>query len=59
MPETQAQLRLAHVVAEGSSKAMPKKVADEMISAFHGHKMSELPEKAGTKEKVHRNLYGR
>ena len=59
MPQTQAQLRLAHAVAEGKSDKMPGKVAKEMISAFHGHHMSELPEKAGTKSKVKSNLYGR
>lgn len=59
MPETQKQLRAAHAVAEGESHVMPKKVADEMIRAFHGHKMSELPESASTKHKVYHRLYGR
>lgn len=58
MPETQKQLRAAHEVAEGKSHIMPKKVADEMIRAFHGHSMSELPERASTKKKMHDKLYG-
>lgn len=37
---------------------MPRKVADEMIKAFHGHSMSELPERADTKKKMHDRLYG-
>lgn len=59
MPESQAQLRAAHEVDEGKSHIMPKKVAEEMIRAFHGHSMSELPERADTKHKVYRRLYGR
>lgn len=59
MPESQAQLRLAHSVAEGKSKAMPRKVAEEMINAFHGHSMSELPDKATTRDRVRKNLYGK
>lgn len=58
MPESRAQLRLAHEVDEGKSHAMPKSVADEMIKAFHGHSMSELPEKADTKKAVYHKIYG-
>lgn len=60
MPESQAQLRLAHAVAEGNSKAMPKKTAEEMINAFHGRKMSELPEHTSdSKERTRRSLFGK
>lgn len=58
MPESRAQLRLAHEVAEGGSHAMPKKVADEMIKAFHGHHVSELPEHADGKKAVYAKIYG-
>ncbi len=37
---------------------MPRKVAEEMIKAFHGHSMSELPERANAKKKMHDRLYG-
>lgn len=46
MPTSRAQLRLAHAVEEGRSKKMPESVADEMIRAFHGHRMHELPDHA-------------
>jgi len=59
VPESQAQLRAAHSVAEGKSHIFPKKVADEMIRAFHGRHMDELPERASVKEKMHQKLYGR
>lgn len=37
---------------------MPKKVADEMIKAFHGHHVSELPEHADGKKAVYAKIYG-
>jgi hypothetical protein len=59
MPESQAQVRLAHAVAEGGARsAMPPKVAREIIEKMHGRKMGSLPEKAATRKRK-RGLFGR
>lgn len=52
MPHSKAQVRLAHAVMEGKSHAMPKSVAQEMISKMHGKSMKSLPEhtKGGRKK---------
>lgn len=51
MPQSRAQLRLAHEVLEGKSDRLPPKVAQEMVAAFHGHSMDELPERSTPKKK--------
>lgn len=45
MPDSQAQVRLAHAVASGSSSAMPVSAAKEIISKMHGRSMSDLPKR--------------
>ena len=48
MPDSKAQVRLAHAVMEGGAKSgarMTPKVAREIIAAQHGHSMKSLPER--------------
>lgn len=46
MPESRAQVRLAHAVLGGHAKSsMPAKVASEIVEKMHGRKMSSLPAK--------------
>jgi hypothetical protein len=46
MPDSKAQVRWAHAVAQGDVKG-DKTFAKEVISKMHGRKMSELPERTG------------
>jgi len=46
VPESQAQVRLAHASLAGRARnAMPTKVAREIVSRMHGRRMSNLPPK--------------
>lgn len=51
-PVSQKQAKAAFVSAAPNTKGavMPSKVAQEMISSFKGHKMSELPKQAKSKK---------
>lgn len=48
MPDSRAQVRLAHAVMGGKAKrgVPPRKVAREMLSKMHGKSMKDLPEKS-------------
>lgn len=47
MPDSQAQVRYAHVVLAGKAKkkGMDKATAAEIVDKMHGKKMSSLPKK--------------
>ncbi len=55
MPDSQAQVRWAHAVAEGKASG-DQAFAREVIEQMHGRRMSSLPEHAGKKKKAH--LFG-
>ena len=47
MPESQAQVRLAHAVVSGNARSsMPLDVAKEIVEKMHGRKMGALPKRA-------------
>jgi len=52
MPESKAQVRLAHAVLSGNAKAsMPARVAAEIVGEMHGRKMSSLPARKGKRRR--------
>ena len=61
MPQSRAQVRLAHSVVEGKSDILPQSVAQEIVSKMHGRSMSSLPEKAKKKRNPDkkRSMFGR
>lgn len=55
MPRSQAEVRLAHAVAEGYAKnsGMSTSYANEVIDKMHWHKMSSLPTKVKPRKSKH------
>jgi len=57
MPDSRAQVRLAHAVVEGGAKSsMPISAAKEILRKMHGRHMSSLPEKVSDKQKTLRKM---
>jgi hypothetical protein len=57
MPESQAQVRYAHVVLAGKAKkkgGMDKATAAEIVGKMHGRSMKELPERKGKVQRARR-----
>jgi hypothetical protein len=57
MPDSQAQVRWAHAVLEGSVKG-DRKFAQEVVSGMHGRKMSSLPERGSSAPKKRTHMFG-
>ena len=45
VPDSKAQVRLAHAVLEGKSKKLPRDVAEEIVNKASAKVMRRLPER--------------
>lgn len=59
MPESQAQVRLAHAILSGKARksGMPHGVAAEIVNKMHGRSLKSLPKKK--KKSTMRDLLAR